>query len=176
MKSNSSKQTTTAGHICHRTSKRKISHLRRKFVIPYEDVLGLEIDILDTYQRPETFTKKKDESGPAGLICRSQVARVAACRLQVGPADRVRQHGHSEYSEGSYTSGSDEKTRLEISFHQPNKNMNILIQSDIYLQMAANGGIRENYHQQRQDIDHGSGGVLPRSQKPANSTPSTALC
>ena len=30
--------------------------------------------------------------------------------------------------------------------------MNILIQSDIYLQMAANGGIRENYHQQRQDI------------------------
>lgn len=125
---------------------------------------------------PRHFTKKKDESGPAGLICRSQVARVAACRLQVGPADRVRQHGQSEYSEGSYTSGSDEKTRLEISFHQPNKNMNILIQSDIYLQMAANGGIRENYHQQRQDIDHGSGGVLPRSQKPANSTPSTALC
>ena len=30
--------------------------------------------------------------------------------------------------------------------------MNTLIQSDIYLQMAANGGIRENYHQQRQDI------------------------
>lgn len=30
--------------------------------------------------------------------------------------------------------------------------MNKLIQSDIYLQVAANGGIRENYHQQRQDI------------------------
>ena len=30
--------------------------------------------------------------------------------------------------------------------------MSTLIQSDIYLQMAANGGIRENYHQQRQDI------------------------
>ena len=72
--------------------------------------------------------------------------------MQVGPADRVRQHGQNTLKLGSDTSGSDEKTRLEISFHQPNKNMNILIQSDIYLQMAANGGIRENYHQQRQDI------------------------
>ena len=92
-------------------------------------MLGLEIDdtkiILDTYQRPQTFYKEKEESGRQSST---------AC------------------SEGFDTSGSDEKTRLEISFHQPNKSMNILIQSDIYLQVAANGGIRENYHQQKQDI------------------------
>ena len=95
-------------------------------------MLGLQIDdrkiILDTYQRPQTFYKKKDESG------------------------RQSSTTWSEFSEGSDTSGSDEKTRLEINFHQPNKSVNTLIQSDKYLQMAANGGIRENYHQQRQDI------------------------
>lgn len=112
--------------------KEKSAILRRKIVIPYEDVLGLQIDdrkiILDTYQRPQTFYKKKDESG------------------------RQSSTAWSEYSEGSDTSGSVEKTRLEINFHQPNKSVNALIQSDRYLQMAANGGIRENYHQQRQDI------------------------
>ena len=45
----------------------KSAILRRKFVIPYAVVLGLHIDdrkiILDTYQRPQTFYKKKDESG-----------------------------------------------------------------------------------------------------------------
>lgn len=95
-------------------------------------MLGLQIDdrkiILDTYQRPQTFYKKKDESG------------------------RQSSTAWSEYSEGSDASGLDEKTRLEINFHQPNKSVNTFIQSDIYLQLAVNGGIRENYHQQRQDI------------------------
>ena len=43
--------------------KEKSAILRRKFVIPYADVLGLQIEdrkiILDTYQRPQTFYKKK---------------------------------------------------------------------------------------------------------------------
>lgn len=87
------------------------------------------------------------------------------------PADRVRQHGQNECQTIRTakvlidTSGSDEKTRLEINFHQPNKSMNILIQSDIYLQMAANWGIRENYHQQRQDIMD-PGAFLPIAKNP----------
>lgn len=131
MKLNSSKPQQPGTFVIEH-QKGKSAILRRKFVIPYADVLGLEIDdtkiLLDTYQRPQTFYKKKDESGQQSSTA------------------------WSEYSEGFDTSGSDEKTRLEISFHQPNKSMNILIQSDIYLQVAANGGIRENYHQQRQDI------------------------
>ena len=69
----------------------------------------------------------------------------------MSPADRVRQHDQNTAKVLIDTSRSDEKTRLEINFHQPNKSINILIQSDIYLQMADNAGIRENYHQ-RQDI------------------------
>jgi len=43
--------------------KEKSAILRRKIVIPYEHVLGLQTDdrfiILDTYQIPQTFYKKK---------------------------------------------------------------------------------------------------------------------
>ena len=120
------------GTIVIEHQKEKSAILQRKLVIPYEDVLGLQIDdrkiVLDTYQRPQTFYKKKDESG------------------------RQSSTAWSEYSEGPDASGLDEKTRLEINFHQPNKSLNTLIQSDIYLQMAVNRGIQENYHQQRQDI------------------------
>lgn len=45
-----------------------------------------------------------------------------------------------------------QRFRLEINFHQPNKIVNTVIQSDTYLQMAAKGGLRENYHQQKQNI------------------------
>lgn len=131
MKLNSSKPQQPGTFVIEH-QKEKSAILRRKFVIPNADVLGLQIDdrkiILDTYQRPQTFYKKKDESG------------------------RQSSTTWSECSEGSDTSGSEEKTRLEINFHQPNKSVSTLIQSDRYLQMAANGGIRENYHQQRQDI------------------------
>ena len=131
MKLNSSKP-QRPGTIVIEHQKEKSAILRRKFVIPYADVLGLQMDerkiVLDTYQRPQTFYKKKDESG------------------------RQSSTAWSEYSEDSDASGFDEQTRLEINFHQPNKSVKALIQSDIYLQMAVNGGIRENYHQQRQDI------------------------
>ena len=108
--------------------KEKSAILRRKFFIPYTtDVLGLQIEdrkfFLDTYKRPQT-----DRPG------------------------RQTSTAWSEFSEVSDASGLDEKTRLEINFHQPNKSVNTLIQSDIYLQMAVDGGIRENYHQQGQDI------------------------
>ena len=86
-------------------------------------------------------------------------------KKKMSPAVRVRQHGQN--TEGSDTSGSVEKTRLEINFHQPNKSVNALIQSHIYLQMAANGGIRENYHQQRQDI------IDPKAFFPVAKNPQT---
>lgn len=133
MKLNSSKPQQSGTFVIEH-QREKSAILRRKFVIPYADVLELHIDdrkiILDTYQIPQTFYKKKDESG------------------------RQSSTTWSEFSEGSETctSGSDEKTRLEINFHQPNKLVNTLIHSDTYLQMAANGGLRENYHQQKQDI------------------------
>ena len=131
MKLNSSKPQQPGTFVIEH-QKEKSAILRRKFVIPYADVLGLQIEdrkiILDTYQRPLTFYKKKDESG------------------------RQTSTAWSEFSEVSDASGLDEKTRLEINFHQPNKSVNTLIQSNIYLQMAVDGGIRENYHQQRQDI------------------------
>ena len=66
MKLNSSKP-QQPGTIVIEHQKEKSAILRRKFVIPYADVLGLQIDdrkiVLDTYQRPQTFYKKKDESG-----------------------------------------------------------------------------------------------------------------
>ena len=46
---------------------------------------------------------------------------------------------------------SGEKVRVEIQFHQPNKIVNGLIQSD-HLQMAANEGIRQTYDPRSQDI------------------------
>ena len=50
--------------IEHQTEKSAI--LRRKIVIPYTDVLGLQTDeskiIMDTYKSPQTFYKKKAES------------------------------------------------------------------------------------------------------------------
>ena len=53
------------------------------------------------YQRPQTFYKKKtDKSG----------------RQSLSTAQK--------YTPKVRTSGSDEKTRLEINFHQPNKSVN----------------------------------------------------
>jgi len=62
MKLNSSKPQQPGTFVIEH-QKGKSAILRRKFVIPYADVLGLEIDgrkiILDTYQRLQTFYKKK---------------------------------------------------------------------------------------------------------------------
>ena len=89
MKLNSSKPQQPGTFVIEH-KKEKSAILRRKFVTPYADVLGLQIDdrkiILDTYERPQTFYKKRDESG------------------------RQSSTAWSEYSEGSDTSGSDEKT------------------------------------------------------------------
>ena len=62
MKLNSSK-TQQPGTFVIEHQKEKSAILRRKFFIPYTDVLGLQIEerkiFLDTYQRPQTFYKKK---------------------------------------------------------------------------------------------------------------------
>ena len=75
MKLNSSKPQQPGTFVIEH-QKEKSAILRRKFVIPYADVLGLQIDdrkmILDTYPRPQTFYKKKRSL-----------------------ADRVRQHGQN---------------------------------------------------------------------------------
>ena len=116
-------------HIEHQTEKSAI--LRRRIVIPYADVLGLQVDetkiILDTNQRPQVFYKKKDESGRQNSTW-------------------------SQCCDGSVMSESGDKIRLNIEFHQPNKIVKDLIQSDIYLQVAANEGIRETYNQKSQEI------------------------
>ena len=74
MKLNSSKPQQPGTFVIEH-QKEKSAILRRKFVIPYADVLGLQIEdrkiILDTYQRPQTFYKKK-----------------------MSLADRLQQHGH----------------------------------------------------------------------------------
>lgn len=76
MKLNSSKPQQPDTFVIEH-QKEKSAILRRKFVIPYADVLGLQIDdrkiILDMYQRPHTFYKKK----------------------KMSLADRVRQHGQN---------------------------------------------------------------------------------
>ena len=89
MKLNSSKPQQPGTFVIEH-QKEKSAILQRKFVIPYAHVLGLQLDdrkmILDTYPRPQTFYKKKDESG------------------------RQSSTAWSEYSEGSDAYGSDEKT------------------------------------------------------------------
>ena len=91
MKLNSSKQQQPSTFVIE-LQKGKSAILRRKFIIPYADVLGLEMDdrkiILDTYQRPKPFYKKKDESG------------------------RQSSTAWSEYSEGSDTSVSRYQIRV----------------------------------------------------------------
>ena len=125
MKLNSSKPQQLGTFVIEH-QKEKSAIVRRKIVISYTDVLGLQIDerkiILDTYKRPQTFYKKKDESS------------------------RQNSTTWSECCEDSAMSGSGNKIRLEIQFHQPNKIVNALIQSDIHLQTAANVGIRETYN------------------------------
>ena len=76
MKLNSSKPQQPGTFVIEH-QKEKSAILRRKFVIPYAYVLGLQIDdtkmILDTYPRPQTFYKKK----------------------KMSLADRARQHGQN---------------------------------------------------------------------------------
>ena len=66
MKLNSSKPQQPGTFVIEHQKEKSVI-LRRKFVIPYAHVLGLQLDdrkmILDTYPRPQTFYKKKDESG-----------------------------------------------------------------------------------------------------------------
>ena len=83
---------------------------------------------MDTYKSPQTFYKKKAESA------------------------RQNSTTWSECCEGIAISESGDKIRLEIQFHQPNRIVNALIQSDIHLQMAVNGGIREAYNRKSQEI------------------------
>ena len=55
-----------SGTFVFEHQKEKSAILRRKIVIPYTDVLGLQMDdrkiILDTYKRPQTFYKKRKMS------------------------------------------------------------------------------------------------------------------
>ena len=121
MKLNTSKPQQSGAFVIEH-QKEKSAILRRKIVVPYANVLGLQTTerkiILDSSKRPQTFYKKKDES-----------ARRCSATW-------------TECCEVSDTSESYEKIRLEIQFNQPNKILNDLIHSDIHLQMAANEGIR----------------------------------
>ena len=133
LKLNSSKPQQRGTFVIeHQTEKSAI--LRRRIIIPYADVLGLQVDektiILDTNQRPQVFCKKKDESDQQNSTSPTW----------------------SECCDSSGMSESGDKIRLNIQFQQPNKIVNALIQSDIYLQTAANEGIRETYNRKSQEI------------------------
>ena len=99
MKLNSSKPQQSGTFVIEH-QKEKSAILRRKIVIPYTDVLGLQMDdrkiILDTYKRPQT--KKKDESGRQNLTT------------------------WSECCEGSDTSGSSDNVRLRNSISPAKQN------------------------------------------------------
>jgi len=64
-------------------------------------------------------------------------------------------------------SESGDKIRLNIQFHQPNKIVNDLIQSDIYLQVAANERIRETYNRKSQETIMEPGAFFPVARDPA---------
>lgn len=112
--------------------KEKSAVLRKKVVIPFTSVLGLELDeskiTLDTSEQPQTFYKRKDESG-----------------------------GNSTWSEhfvnpAGGLSVASEKTRVEIQLQQPSEILSSFIHSDIHLKKAVNGGIRETYAKSSQEM------------------------
>ena len=131
MKLNASKPQQSGTFVIeHQNEKSAI--LRRKIVIPYKDVLGMQISerkiILDTHKRPQTFYKKKDE------------------------ADRQCSATWSECCEGFGVPGPGDNIRIDIQFNQPNTIVNALIQSEIHLQKAMKEGLREKYNRKSQEI------------------------
>ena len=127
LKVNTSKpQQPGAFVIEHQTEKSAV--LRKKVVIPFPSVLGLELDerkiTLDTSEQPQMFYKRKNES------------RVNSTWSE---------HFENFNPAGSSLSSATNKTRVQIQLQQPNESFSTLIHSDGNLKKAAEAGIRETY-------------------------------
>ena len=112
LKVNTSKpQQPGAFVIEHQTEKSAV--LRKKVVIPFPSVLGLELDerkiTLDTSEPPQMFYKRKNES------------RVNSAWSE---------HFENFKPAGSSLSSTTNKTRVQIQLPQPNESFSTLIHSD----------------------------------------------
>ena len=112
LKVNTSKpQQPGAFVIEHQTEKSAV--LRKKVVIPFLSVLGLELDerkiTLDTSEPPQMFNKRKNES------------RVNSVWSE---------HFENFNPAGSSLSSTTNKTRVQIQLQQPNESFSTLIHSD----------------------------------------------
>ena len=115
--------------IEHQTEKSAV--LRKKVVIPFPSVLGLELDerkiTLDTSEPPQMFYKRKNES-------------------RVNSA-------WSEHFENFNPAGSSlSSTTNKIQLQQPNESFYALIHSDRNLKKAAESGIPETYTHSSQEM------------------------
>ena len=134
LKVNTSKpQQPGAFVIEHQTEKSAV--LRKKVVIPFPSVLGLELDerkiTLDTSQPPQMFYKRKNES------------RVNSAWSE---------HFENFNPEGSSLSSTTNKTRVQIQLQQPNESFSTLIHSDGNLKRTADTRIRETYTHSSQEM------------------------
>ena len=113
----------------------KSAVLRKKVVIPFPSVLGLELDerkiTLDTSEPPRMFYKRKNES------------RVNSAWSE---------HFENFNPAGSSLSSTTNKTRVQIQLQQPNESFSTLIDSDGNLKKAAEAGIRETYTHSSQEM------------------------
>ena len=134
LKVNTSKpQQPGAFVIEHQTEKSAV--LRKKVVINFPSVLGLELDerkiTLDTSEPPQMFYKRKNKS------------RVNSAWSE---------HFENFNPAGSSLSSTTNKTRVQIQLQQPNESFSTLIHSDGNLKNAAEAGIRETYSHSSQEM------------------------
>ena len=134
LKVNTSKpQQPGAFVIEHQTEKSAV--LRRKVVIPFPSVSGLELDerkiTLDTSEPPRMFYKRKNES------------RVNSAWSE---------HFENLNPAGSSLSSTTNKTRVQFQLQQPNESFSTLIHSDGNLKKAAEAGIQETYTHSSQEM------------------------
>ena len=134
LKVNTSKpQQPGAFVIEHQTEKSAV--LRKKVVIPFPSVLGLELDerkiTLDTSEPPQMFYKRKNES------------RVKSAWSE---------HFENFNPAGSSLSSTTNETRVQIQLQQPNESFSTLIHSDGNLKKAAEAGTRETYTHSSQEM------------------------
>ena len=115
--------------------KEKSAVLRKKVVITFPSVLGLELDerkiTLDTSEPPPMFYKRKN-------------------KYRVNSA--WSEHFENFNPAGSSLSSTTNKTRVQIQLQQPNESFSTLIHSDGNLNKAAEAGIRETYSHLSQEM------------------------
>ena len=119
--------------IEHQTEKSAV--LRKKVVINFPSVLGLEVDerkiTLDTSEPPQMFYKRKNKS-----------------RVNSAWSEHFENFNPADSSLSSTTN----KTRVQIQLQQPNESFSTLIHSDGNLKKAAEAVIRETYSHSSQEM------------------------